>query len=222
MFYAFDLKHFCGGYAYFSTFSHYIEHYERFEVRAPSTIVYKKFEESLAEMGRSCSLVVTDKAYERWLRLQGWAIVEQQLAQEKMPQWLRSQRCISSAYGSFVSVEIASPSAVKRSYRGRAKQRILSRDKNKCLLCGSAESLTLQHVVPYSAGGETSSGNLVTLCEACNQNLKNEVDIGLYQLAGLHHGYDPAILGEVKNSSVALKWARYLSSNLMHSRCELW
>ena len=53
----------------------------------------------------------------------------------------------------------------KRMWRDSIK----ARDGNKCVYCGSTESLTIDHVVPLSKGGPTTSSNCVTACRSCNQ-----------------------------------------------------
>jgi hypothetical protein len=50
--------------------------------------------------------------------------------------------------------------------------RVLQRDGFRCQYCGRSArdgaTLHLDHVVPASAGGETSEDNLITACETCN------------------------------------------------------
>ena len=45
---------------------------------------------------------------------------------------------------------------------------LFRRDDNKCVYCGSPHQLTIDHVVPRSAGGTDSWENLVTACRSCN------------------------------------------------------
>jgi 5-methylcytosine-specific restriction endonuclease McrA len=50
----------------------------------------------------------------------------------------------------------------------------MRRDDFKCRLCGASPAispgviLVVDHVVPWSKGGETVFGNLQKLCEVCN------------------------------------------------------
>lgn len=55
-------------------------------------------------------------------------------------------------------------------YRGvvLTRQNVFKRDKFSCQYCGSAKSLTLDHIIPRSKGGKTSWSNLVTACQPCN------------------------------------------------------
>ena len=45
---------------------------------------------------------------------------------------------------------------------------IYKRDKNKCQYCGATKSLTIDHVIPKSKGGEDTWENLVVACSSCN------------------------------------------------------
>jgi len=48
------------------------------------------------------------------------------------------------------------------------RSRIFSRDGMACLKCGAKDSLTIDHVVPLSKGGDNQDGNLQSLCHRCN------------------------------------------------------
>lgn len=48
--------------------------------------------------------------------------------------------------------------------------RIHERDGWTCVECGSADDLTLDHIIPWSWGGPDEEGNLRTLCRACNSS----------------------------------------------------
>lgn len=223
MAYAFDLRQVCGGYAYFSTFTlGKISPDDQREIRAPSQVNVDRFSVALEELGQSFQFIDSEKSYRTWVYLHGWAIVEPVFARSRMQQWLKQHKCIHSALGSFTDIEIAAPSVMKRSSRGLAKREILDRDGGRCLVCGNQNALTLQHVTPYSAGGETSSRNMVTLCEECNQSYSDEMSPELYRMAGLHHGYEPSLVKSAPDRKAALHRAAYLSHNLMHTRCDLW
>jgi hypothetical protein len=46
--------------------------------------------------------------------------------------------------------------------------RLLERDGNKCVWCGSTERLVLDHVIPVALGGDNSDDNYQVLCRGCN------------------------------------------------------
>lgn len=221
--YAIDLKQLCGGYAYFSVFTHGSARKERrYEWRQPSQIVATLFAKALGDLGLTSLRVDSEATYKAWLHTQGWALIDVEFARTNMSQWLKAHNCVRSALGSFTDVNIASPAVLKRSLRGRSREQILKRDGAKCLWCGSEENLTLQHVLPYSLGGETHSTNLILLCEPHNQELADEYLIELYQLAGLHFGMEPSLLKRSDLSDLALARVVQFSSNIMHTRCDVW
>jgi len=62
---------------------------------------------------------------------------------------------------------------IRRIYKNRVpltKKNIMVRDDFKCVYCGSAFNLTIDHIVPVSRGGKTSFENCVTSCRECNNN----------------------------------------------------
>jgi len=81
----------------------------------------------------------------------------------------------------------------------------------------------MDHVIPFSRGGETSVANLVTLCESCNQGYGNEHHPEMFALAGLHHGWDPELVkAKIRDVNADTQaCAIYLSNNIMVSRCQI-
>ena len=57
--------------------------------------------------------------------------------------------------------------------------KVLQRDNFKCCACGASPALThgvqlqVDHIIPWSIGGETVIENLQTLCISCNQGKSN-------------------------------------------------
>lgn len=52
---------------------------------------------------------------------------------------------------------------------------VWNRDAGKCVYCGSAENLHLDHIIPFSKGGDTSVENLQLLCQKCNLEKSNKI-----------------------------------------------
>lgn len=48
------------------------------------------------------------------------------------------------------------------------REAVYARDGWKCLHCGSARDLSLDHIWPHSRGGSDTYTNLQTLCRSCN------------------------------------------------------
>jgi len=59
-----------------------------------------------------------------------------------------------------------------RNVNWRLRAQVLMRDSAKCRLCGATPAdgakLQVDHVQPWSKGGETTTDNLQILCEVCN------------------------------------------------------
>jgi len=54
------------------------------------------------------------------------------------------------------------------------RRRIYARDGHRCIYCGMlAERLTLDHLIPRSAGGTNTTENLLTACMGCNRDRGN-------------------------------------------------
>jgi 5-methylcytosine-specific restriction endonuclease McrA len=64
------------------------------------------------------------------------------------------------------------PRSVQRKISRRA---LFARDGWRCVYCGSAGRLTLDHVVPRSRGGDSVWENVVTSCAPCNMRKGNRL-----------------------------------------------
>ncbi len=218
----FELKLLCGNYAYFSTITLGDKGSEKGrEFRKPSLMKFS-VQEKLKLLGHPSRMITNADELKDWLYIKGWAIVPNQVAYSLMPQWLKSKECIRSPLGIYTDIEITSPSALSRSARGARRNFILERDKKSCVNCGNTEELTMQHVLPYSLGGESSTRNLVTLCNHCNREFGTKYIPDLYELVNLHYGYDPSLIKTSIDDSNNFYQASFLSGNLMQTRCEVW
>lgn len=56
----------------------------------------------------------------------------------------------------------------RRPISGAIRIQVFERDAYRCQRCGAWENLTVDHIVPFTAGGEDSLANFQTLCKSCN------------------------------------------------------
>lgn len=170
-------------------------------------------------------IIQDERKYKQWLYFKGWAVCSSEITFALMPQWLQAKKCIKSPLGVYIDIKLVSPSTLKRGFRGDMRDRVLDRDNRQCLICGVKEidggKLTLHHVRPYSVGGETTTRNLVTLCEECNQKVGANEIVGLYDLAELRYGFDPSLMNGHLTEQAWFK-IRDISDNLMQTKCEVW
>lgn len=69
------------------------------------------------------------------------------------------------------------PITIIKELTKKEKKLVKKRDGNACLCCGNHSKLQIDHVFPFSLGGQTSIDNSQTLCMRCNGfKGKNEID----------------------------------------------
>lgn len=66
------------------------------------------------------------------------------------------------------NVSIGVPNDRRQAIDPAVRLSIYERDNYACVLCGSTEQLSIDHIVPFSAGGSDAVENLRTLCIPCN------------------------------------------------------
>lgn len=192
--------------------------------RLAEPVIVPNFQRICHLLGESFVWVRNDEEMKRWVGQFGWMLTPIDFARERLAALLSSHTCVKSPLGLFWDVELPRNRAASRRISKDVRQRILDRDGHKCTECGKGEAddveLTMDHVIPFARGGETTEGNLVTLCKSCNQEHGNEHHPHLFALAGLHHGWDPRL---VKSASTgdSLHCAMTLSHNIMVSRCRV-
>lgn len=54
-------------------------------------------------------------------------------------------------------------------------QEILNKNNNKCVICGSFEHLSIDHIIPITKGGTNYASNLQPLCRGCNSRKGNKI-----------------------------------------------
>ena len=57
---------------------------------------------------------------------------------------------------------------LRKKITSRCRERILRRDGERCVICGSQMELEIDHIVPVSRGGKHCDDNFQVLCRTCN------------------------------------------------------
>jgi hypothetical protein len=173
--YLFDLKMICAGYAYFSAFSIYIKKSsDNKEIRCPSTLELK-IVNAIISHGSTCLFIEHPDDIDFWYLQKGWAIIPEVITKKHLSHFLKQRICLYEPLGDSIDIKLASKSALTHKIAKGKRRFILSRDAHTCVFCGANEKngtkLTMQHIRPYSHGGETTSKNLVTFCQECNKDI---------------------------------------------------
>lgn len=99
-------------------------------------------------------------------------------------------------------------------YRGVVLTRtnVFKRDGNKCQYCGASRSLTLDHLIPRSKGGQSTWRNLVTACRNCNAKKGDQSPEELGMILR-QQPIKPSYVMFLKESSGAVRkeWRQFLS-----------
>ncbi len=104
----------------------------------------------------------------------------------KFGSWSEALRCFvkyaNEKESAYSSTEISSNGSSRKTGRGislRLRFHVLKRDHFACVQCGSSPAknpsveLHIDHIKPWSKGGETKITNLQTLCQKCNLGKSN-------------------------------------------------
>lgn len=59
----------------------------------------------------------------------------------------------------------------------KLRKMVYERDHCRCVTCGATDHLSLDHIIPWSLGGEDTMENLQTMCRSCNSRKGNRVDV---------------------------------------------
>ncbi len=224
--FGFNLHLVCGGFAYFSTYSEFAGRSSdgHREIRKPSLIIAARILDKLKQVNAEPRYIDGEDELQFWLLHRGWGIINNAFVRSRLSNWLKKKETIQSALRTYTDIVIASDSAINQRVRPGMRDSVQARDGKTCLLCGRSSAdgipLTMDHVQPHSQGGETTTGNLVTLCQKCNE-LKGDTNVQrLYDLAGLPHGFDPSLIRGTASQGSLLA-ALMISSNLLHTRAEV-
>jgi 5-methylcytosine-specific restriction endonuclease McrA len=93
--------------------------------------------------------------------------------------FLARQKRIGKTTARPITTELPTRHKTHREVRAQMRYRILNRDHFKCRLCGRSPAtdptvqLHVDHIKPWSLGGETVAENLQTLCDQCNAGKSN-------------------------------------------------
>lgn len=117
------------------------------------------------------------------------ATISQSPYNRRFKSWTEALRCCVAWANEADKADITADGSIKRPRRTsrdpslRLRYRVMKRDHFSCVKCGRSPArdknveLHVDHIQPWSKGGETEIENLQTLCRVCNigkGDLENE------------------------------------------------
>jgi 5-methylcytosine-specific restriction endonuclease McrA len=151
-------------------------------------------ENNISDQALFENLMILWQHYGRQPRRKELALKPSTISQTPYNRRFGSWTASLEAFLEYVNASEAEPPTIKpvASRRGshrtgrepslRMKWRVLQRDRYTCCCCGASPALKLgvqlhvDHVIPWSKGGETVIENLQTLCESCNLGKSDVMD----------------------------------------------
>lgn len=138
------------------------------QMRAPQKGIVYYEEKSKLTPGDTVLTIETD--------LEKVDAFEKELIKEKLLQKKRKQDLEKIALQELMDKGEIFPEANKRPpIPKEVVDAVWNRDGGRCVYCGSTENLHLDHIIPFSKGGDTSVENLQLLCQKCNLQKSNKI-----------------------------------------------
>ena len=121
---------------------------------------------------------------------------------------------IVSSFGKFVRpliIRLLNYVLIKTKKIRVNRHRIMRRDNYSCAYCGSKKSLTIDHIIPKSKGGDNTWKNLVACCLPCNfkKGDKSLEEIGMKLIK---KPTEPNIFSDAVGQGLQKIWIEYQSS----------
>jgi hypothetical protein len=155
---------------------------------------------------REASIVHPDRMISAWIRMDepgmvintpddfavfftfgGHAVVEKELAEAIVPEWLAPFVSVHKGEWGYVHPKLLPKSAMQRASTPKLRMSIINRDDFKCRICGRSPKdysdleLHVHHIRPWAAGGVTEERNLITLCHTCHNGLSPHYEHALFK-----------------------------------------
>ncbi|MGY1929519.1 HNH endonuclease [Nocardia gipuzkoensis] len=169
----------------------------RWEIRKASVVDASHMMFLWKETDRSWLVVNDDLALAVFVRWGGNALVEKELAENRLPDVIAPFECVRDGavevggFG-FLSTDHLTGDAIERRAPNRTlRMQVLKRDDYRCVICGRRAmdhidvELHVHHLIPWRMAGPTAEENLVTLCGTCHKGLVPDYQPVLRELAGL-------------------------------------
>lgn len=175
-------------YSAFTHFVGYADESRRFELREASLIRADRMLDAWRTMNEPGLVVNTPDEFAIFFHFGGNAVVEKNLAQAIVPEWLAPSPMVHVGEAGFAAPSCLPPSALQRATTPKLRMSIIKRDGYRCRVCGRSPSdhidleLHVHHIRPWVAGGVTEQSNLITLCHTCHNGLDPHFEYGLFRL----------------------------------------
>ena len=175
-----------------SRFSGWADHTKNREIREICPVDPIGMLQDFKDVGEPGVLINSREDLFLYLIIGGHGVIESSLCERHLPDFTKPKETVRSVTKGFVPAESAPEEWLRRAPTRKERIRILKRDNLRCRICGRSPNdyvdveLHLHHVVPWSIGGLTEAGNLVTVCGTCHDGLEPHFDPSLFSMLGIN------------------------------------
>lgn len=159
----------------------------RREIREASLVYPDRMLAAWTRMNEPGMVVSTPDEFALFFAFGGHAVVEKELAEAVVPEWLAPFVSVHEGEWGYVHPRLLPKSALQRAPTPKLRMSIIKRDEFKCRICGRSPKdygdleLNVHHVRPWAAGGVTEEQNLITLCHTCHHGLDPHFEHALFK-----------------------------------------
>ncbi len=161
------------------------------EIRVPSLVRPSVMVKIWTLMKQPYLIVNKDEHYFLYRFLGGNALVDADVVKRIEPSFFEPDICVRSGDLGFVNIKNLPKQAYNHAPTPKHRMRILKRDDFRCRICGRRPAdytdieLHVHHIRPFSEGGLTEDGNLITLCHTCHKGLAPHGDINTFSITSV-------------------------------------
>ena len=191
-------------YTCFTAWTRYTDESPKREIREASLVNAERMLDAWTHMDERGMVVNTPDDFALFFSFGGHAVVEKELAESVVPEWLAPSVSVHEGEWGYASPQVLPASALQRAPTPKLRMSIIKRDSYRCRVCGRSPrdytdvELHVHHIRPWAAGGVTEERNLVTLCHTCHNGLDPHFEFGLFRLLATGPKSDRAVFYQKK------------------------
>jgi len=165
---------------YLGMFSVWVGRQGRYEMRAADLVIPEAVYEDFRQRFDQNIAVINDLAdLKAFAALGGHALISEEVVHDHWPELAEPRIAVwTGRADSYINYQDLASKYLQRFPRGEFRMQILTRDGYRCRVCGKHADdhidvrLEVDHIQPWSEGGLTHEGNLITLCLGCHEGAK--------------------------------------------------
>lgn len=162
---------------YLSIFTKWTGTEKGFELRKADKVIAERTCESFKILLDQNIAIINDLAdLKAFVSLGGHSLIAEEVMLKHWPELMQPKIAVRTALTDrYTEYHSIASRYLQRFPKGDFRMKILDRDQYRCRVCGKHADdnidvrLEVHHIQPWSEGGLTHEGNLITLCQVCHE-----------------------------------------------------